>query len=122
MSRGGPGSAPPRYPYVHVDVEDAQRAEVVAADLWELGALGVEERDDSTLSRGAQGAVTLVASFTDDAAARRAVEQLRATAPDCGAHVEQVLGNVPEKDRCQCKPAPKPSAGLGSWFSSFGKR
>lgn len=40
----------------------------------------------------------------------------------CGAHVEQVLGNVPEKDRCQCKPAPKPSAGLGSWFSSFGKR
>ncbi|MCA9530949.1 MAG: 50S ribosomal protein L11 methyltransferase [Myxococcales bacterium] len=77
-----------------MDVEDAQRAEVVAADLWELGALGVEERDDSTLSRGAQGAVTLVASFTDDAAARRAVEQLRATAPDCGAHVEHVVGDA----------------------------
>jgi len=28
----------------------------------------------------------------------------------CGMHVEQVLGGVPEKDRCSCREAPKKAA------------
>ena len=41
----------PRYPYVHVDVppEDTDLASLC---LFELGALGVEERDESTFTRG----------------------------------------------------------------------
>jgi hypothetical protein len=26
----------------------------------------------------------------------------------CGRHVEQVLGDVPAAQRCQCKPEPRP--------------
>jgi len=38
----------------------------------------------------------------------------------CGAHVEQVLGDVPAAQRCQCRTnppqrAPKPKAGKGFW-------
>ncbi len=25
----------------------------------------------------------------------------------CGAHIEQVLGNVPKDQRCKCREAPK---------------
>ncbi len=36
----------------------------------------------------------------------------------CGAHVEQVLGNVPKAQRCQCRtqgaPAVKPKASAGA--------
>ncbi len=40
----------------------------------------------------------------------------------CGAHVEQVLGNVPKSERCQCHERPKAKAeeksgrSLGSLF------
>jgi len=27
----------------------------------------------------------------------------------CGAHVEQVLGNVPVANRCRCREEPRPS-------------
>ena len=64
----------PRYPYVHVDV-DPEAVEEVSYLLWELGALGVEERDQSTLNKSLSG-VTLVASFQDDEAASGAVEGL----------------------------------------------
>lgn len=30
----------------------------------------------------------------------------RPTWAGCGAHVEQVLGDVPKADRCQCREAP----------------
>jgi ribosomal protein L11 methyltransferase len=53
----------PRYPQLHVDVvsEDADEA---SALLFELGAEGVEERDQATLDRAATpGKTTLVASF-----------------------------------------------------------
>jgi len=42
----------------------------------------------------------------------------------CGAHVEQVLGHVPAKDRCQCSAADKAAAqgGLGKAIRSlFGR-
>jgi hypothetical protein len=43
----------------------------------------------------------------------------RPTFAGCGAHVEQVLGDVPPAQRCRCreedsKPAPEKPASLGS--------
>jgi ribosomal protein L11 methyltransferase len=78
----------PRYPYLHVDV-DPEAVEEVSYLLWELGALGVEERDQSTLNKS-QAGVTLVASFADDAAAESAREGL---AP-LTARVEHVVGDA----------------------------
>jgi len=65
----------PRYPYVHVDVA-GEEVEEVSYLLWELGAQGVEERDATTLQRGAAGEVTLVASFVDEPAAQQAIDEL----------------------------------------------
>ncbi|MCA9585261.1 MAG: 50S ribosomal protein L11 methyltransferase [Myxococcales bacterium] len=64
----------PRFPIVLVDVS-TDDAEEMGARLFELGAEGVEERDDSTLQKGAGGGrATLVASFAtpEEAAAARA--------------------------------------------------
>ena len=53
----------PRFPLLLVDVAPAE-ADEAASLLFELGAQGVEERDETTLARGASaGRVTLVASF-----------------------------------------------------------
>lgn len=66
----------PRYPYVHVEVS-AEDVEEVSYLLWELGAQGVEERDQSTLNRSThQQGVTLVASFATEEEARAAVTEL----------------------------------------------
>jgi len=80
----------PRYPYVHVDVTEPEVEEVSYA-LWELGAQGVEERDGTTLlgPESAGAAVTLVASFADDADANEAA---RALAPR-EARVMHVIGD-----------------------------
>lgn len=42
----------------------------------------------------------------------------------CGAHIEQVLADVPKDQRCRCrevaqKPAPKQTASEGSWLSNL---
>jgi len=80
----------PRYPYVHVDVTP-EEVDEVSYLLWELGALGVEERDASTLNKQAAASdVTLVASFDDDAAAQEAIAQL---APR-EARFEHVVGDA----------------------------
>jgi ribosomal protein L11 methyltransferase len=76
----------PRYPYVHVPV-DAEEVEEVSYLLWELGALGVEERDATTLNKAV--GVLLVASFADDAAAQAAIEELGRS----GASLEHVIGD-----------------------------
>src|SRR5690606_11561989 len=44
----------PRYPYVHLFVP-AERAELASLELFELGAQGVEERDESTMLTGEGG-------------------------------------------------------------------
>lgn len=67
---------PPRYPYVCLEVssEDAERW---SAELWELGATGLEERDAETLNRGGTaGLVTLVAAFDEESQARAALDAL----------------------------------------------
>jgi len=82
----------PRYPYVHVDVVNAEDAELVSASLFELGALGVEERDASTLARPGGGApLTLVASFADEAAAQSAQTELASGYP---TRMEYVVGDA----------------------------
>jgi ribosomal protein L11 methyltransferase len=70
----------PRYPYLVVDVP-AHEAEEAGARLFELGALGVEERDATTLVKpdGApETHTTLVASFEARDLARAALEEVPA--------------------------------------------
>lgn len=84
----------PRYPFVHVDVA-APDADELSAALFELGATGVEERDDQTLTRGAgPGRVTLVASFEAHAEAEAAIEALRELAPALSPRLEEVVGDA----------------------------
>jgi ribosomal protein L11 methyltransferase len=80
----------PRYPYVAVDV-DPDEADEAGAQLFELGALGVEERDATTLVRGPAGKITLVASFGDEAEARSAIADLP---PAWSPRFEQVIGDA----------------------------
>lgn len=82
-------AASSRYPYVHLDVT-AEEADLMAAELFELGAGGVEERDSSTLVGAEGGEVTLIASFGDEAAARSAIDALRPRA----ARLEFVEGDA----------------------------
>jgi ribosomal protein L11 methyltransferase len=80
----------PRYPYVAVDVGEAD-AEEAGASLFELGALGVEHRDASTLVRGAGGRVTLSASFETREEADAALAQLPAA---WSPRIEEVVGDA----------------------------
>jgi ribosomal protein L11 methyltransferase len=82
----------PRYPYVHVDVASAD-AELVSTELFELGALGIEERDASTLlhSVGGPQQTTLVASFGDEAGAVAAQAELAGRYP---TRIEYVIGDA----------------------------
>jgi ribosomal protein L11 methyltransferase len=85
-----PPDTEPRYPYVAVDVAPAE-AEDAGALLFELGAQGVEERDATTMARGAGDRVTLVASFEDRAQAEAAVAEL----PEGWApRVQEVVGDA----------------------------
>jgi len=63
----------PRYPYVHVHVPP-EASELVASELWDLGAEGIEERDSTTLDHStSEGTVTLVAFFPEEELARSVV-------------------------------------------------
>jgi ribosomal protein L11 methyltransferase len=85
-----PSQPPPRYPYVAVDVDEAD-ADDAGALLFELGAQGVERRDATTLARGAAGRVTLVASFATHDEAHAAIAELPAA---YGARLEEVVGDA----------------------------
>ncbi len=65
----------PRYPYVWLSVTEDVSDEA-SSRLFELGALGVEERDGTTLIKGDPGKVTLVASFEDHDTAGAAIRDL----------------------------------------------
>jgi ribosomal protein L11 methyltransferase len=54
----------PRFPRVKVDVPEAE-ADLASAELFDLGATGIEVRDATTLDKGTEGKETLVASFDD---------------------------------------------------------
>jgi len=84
-------SAEPRYPYVHVDVPAAE-AEEVAAELWGLGAQGIEQRDATTLEGPDHGgAVTLVAYVPEETHARAMARSLSSR---FAARVDYVVGDA----------------------------
>lgn len=81
----------PRFPFLLVDIE-ADLAAVTTDVLFELGAQGVEERDESTLLKNAQqGLVTLVAAFESQQAAQDALEQLDA---ELNPRIEEIVGDA----------------------------
>lgn len=81
----------PRYPYVHVDV-GPDEVDEVSALLFELGAEGVEERDEGTLAKSAaSGRVTLVASFSTREDAEQAILELDQT---MSPRYEEIVGDA----------------------------
>ena len=83
-----------RYPFVAIDVA-LGRADELSAALFELGASGVEERDEGTLARGpGAGRVTLVGSFPDRAAADAAIAELGRREPELAPRLEEVVGDA----------------------------
>lgn len=81
----------PRYPFVHVDVAPDDVDETSAL-LFDLGAEGVEERDETTLAKSASvGKVTLVAAFSTREDADEAMAQLDAS---LAPRYEEVVGDA----------------------------
>jgi ribosomal protein L11 methyltransferase len=84
----------PRYPFVAVDV-DEERADELSAALFELGASGVEVRDDQTLLRGpGDGRVTVVGSFAERAGAEAAIDELGRLDDGLAIRLEEVVGDA----------------------------
>lgn len=84
----------PRYPFVAIDVPVSQ-VDDLSAMLFELGATGVEERDDQTLARGpGEGEVTLVGSFETNEEALEAIRELDDFNQELGARLEEVVGDA----------------------------
>jgi ribosomal protein L11 methyltransferase len=89
-----PAASEKRYPFVHVEV-DAADEDAVSGALWELGATGVEVRDDATLAKGpSAGRTLLVASFDGREEAEAAIEALREALPALAPHIEEVVGDA----------------------------
>jgi ribosomal protein L11 methyltransferase len=78
----------PAYYFVAIDVAQPDSPSV-SERMFELGANGIEERDESTLVRGALDKVTLVASFSTEAEARVAKRALGTR-----ARIERLLGDA----------------------------
>ncbi len=83
----------PVYPFVAVDVP-RDRAEDLGALLFDLGAMGVEERDEQTLAKGAAGQVTLVASFSTREEADQAIASLLEEDPALAPRIEEIVGDA----------------------------
>jgi ribosomal protein L11 methyltransferase len=87
---GSRKAAEPRFYFVAIDArpEDADR---LSAQLFQLGATGLEERDASTLSKGKEGKVTVVASFATEEEARAALAKVP---KGLGARLEELVGDA----------------------------
>jgi ribosomal protein L11 methyltransferase len=84
----------PVYPFVAIDVP-RERSEELGALLFELGAGGIEERDDQTLKKGAgEGRVTLVGSFSTREEAEAAIASIAEAEPDLSPRLEEVVGDA----------------------------
>lgn len=67
----------PGHPFVTIRVPPEQ-LELAQLRLWELGATGLEERDQTTIVREpAPGASVVIAAFPDQATAQQALAQIR---------------------------------------------
>jgi ribosomal protein L11 methyltransferase len=83
-----------RYPFVAVDAP-AEHADEIANTLFELGATGVEDRDATTLVKGAAvGRVTVVGSFETREEADLAIAALAESFPEGAARLEEVVGDA----------------------------
>jgi ribosomal protein L11 methyltransferase len=84
-------SEPQSHPFVTIRVAPAQ-LELAQLMLWELGAMGLEERDETTLVpvRG-DDRVVVMAAFSDEAAAQYAFNQVR-------GQYEAEIVHVPHED------------------------
>jgi ribosomal protein L11 methyltransferase len=81
----------PRYPFVHVDVAP-EDVDEISALLFELGAEGVEERDETTLAKNTEsGKVTLVGAFATREDADAAIAELDAA---LSPRYEEVVGDA----------------------------
>jgi ribosomal protein L11 methyltransferase len=80
----------PHFHQVRVDVDEAE-ADAASGILFDIGATGIEERDATTLAKGAEGKVTLIASFEDEEAARQA---LTAIPPEWRPKAEVIVGDA----------------------------
>ncbi len=80
----------PRFHQLLVDVDEVE-ADAASGVLFDLGATGLEERDATTLAKGAAGKVTLVASFEDEETARQALD---AVPPEWGPRPEVIVGDA----------------------------
>lgn len=66
----------PHHPLVTIRVRPDQ-LELAQLRLWELGAAGLEERDETTLIReSANGRVVVIAAFADEVTAQRALAEI----------------------------------------------
>jgi ribosomal protein L11 methyltransferase len=84
----------PRYPFVHVDVTP-EEADEIGALLFDLGAEGVEERDETTLAKNAaSGRITLVGAFASREDAEEAIVQLKGHDATLRARYEEVVGDA----------------------------
>jgi len=84
----------PVYPFVAIDVP-RESSDDLSALLFDLGAMGVEERDEQTLKKSAaQGKVTLVGSFSSREEADEAIAALNEHDPDMSARIEEIVGDA----------------------------
>lgn len=84
----------PRFPYLQIDTTP-ESGEELASLLFEVGATGVETRDDTTTPRGPGGGrVRLVASFDDHATANEALAAVNEACPDARSEVGEIVGDA----------------------------
>jgi ribosomal protein L11 methyltransferase len=80
----------PEYWFVALDVPEDE-AEDRGAEMFELGATGVEQRDQGTLVAGTPGAVTLVVSFDSREDAEAALASID---PGFSPRIERLVGDA----------------------------
>lgn len=83
----------PVYPFVAIDVA-RENSEDLSALLFDLGAMGVEERDEQTLSKSAtKDKVTLVGSFGSREEADEAIAALKEHDLEMSPRIEEIVGD-----------------------------
>jgi ribosomal protein L11 methyltransferase len=84
----------PRFPFLQIDTA-GDGADEIACWLFELGATGVETRDDTTTVRGPGGGVVrLVASFDSVAEAEAAAREVRESRPELACDPGEIVGDA----------------------------
>jgi len=84
----------PVYPFVAIDVA-CESADELSALLFDLGAMGVEQRDDQTLIKSAaRGKVTLVGSFASREDADAAIAALVEHDTNMSPRIEEIVGDA----------------------------